>query len=449
MNRKNTSESAIDIPSTAYVIGIAGGTASGKTTFTMKLLEGLGQNAVHFSFDMFYRGITDGINPDFYDFDQPSSLDFDLAFECLKKLKNKQAAEIPIYDFVTHSRREEKTIAEPANLVIIEGILALHDPRIRDLMDLKIFVNVEPDEALCRRLLRDIGERGRSYTEVLSRYNRFVRIDYKQFIKPTIKYADLIVPSKSAAEKGSRKSDTDIALNVILKKVKDKLKVYENGREHTKNTNAIFKTLIATTKKLTEQGSNRLYLDYRDHNSEYLFMQELCSRDTDFNFDFEHLRMLMKIWWERLMRKAERIISEDLKKPYAELECDMKFSKAENIFAESESPINAHLILEPLFYKNFVRDNFDYYKENKGSLGHINHPKYIICVFTSEEMALEWLELLPTFKIIPLFVVDWNSQLIKYLQDKYDARGKTLHEDFKGISRTIKEKELKTRKGKK
>lgn len=118
----------------------------------MKLKEGLQRDIRHFSFDMFYYGVAPDVDPDFYDFDHPSSLDFDAAYECIKKLKNKQVANIPIYDFVTHSRsKTETTIAQPASVVIVEGILAFHDPRIRDLMDLRVFVRVEPDEALCRR----------------------------------------------------------------------------------------------------------------------------------------------------------------------------------------------------------------------------------------------------------------------------------------------------------
>lgn len=128
---------------------------------------------------MFYFGVPDDVDPDFYDFDHPSSLDFDEAYECIKKLHNMEAASIPVYDFVTHARsKTETTRAEPGNIVIVEGILAFHDKRIRDLMDLKIFVQVEPDEALCRRLIRDIGERGRSYEEVLTRYNRYVKTDH-------------------------------------------------------------------------------------------------------------------------------------------------------------------------------------------------------------------------------------------------------------------------------
>lgn len=149
--------------------------------------------------------------------------------------------------------------------MIIEGILAFHDPRIRDLIDLKIFVHVEPDEALCRRLLRDIGERGRSYSSVLLRYNRFVRVDFKQFIKPTMKYAHLIVPSACHHENTNREH-TNIALNVILNKIKDKLNSIKSGQPGFKEvieTSINFKEMTKPSYDLLKMKLSNVYFNFK------------------------------------------------------------------------------------------------------------------------------------------------------------------------------------------
>jgi uridine kinase len=136
-----------------------------------------------------------GTNPANYDFDHPSSLDFEAVFQSLKDLREMKVTKIPVYSFITNAKvpGEFKEI-KPKHFVIFEGIMAFYDERIRDLLDLKIFIHCDSDISLCRRVMRDIQDRGRDATEVLTRYNKFVREDYNNFVKPCMKYADIVLP---------------------------------------------------------------------------------------------------------------------------------------------------------------------------------------------------------------------------------------------------------------
>ena len=132
-------------------------------------------------------------NPDDYDFDHPSSLDFDYMLECLKKLEKREDTEVPNYCFVTHSRLPEKKLVKSADIIIFEGLLCMHDERIRDMYDLKLFVDYDTDLALARRIKRDIAERGRDQKEVITRYMRFIKHDYIQFVLPQRNCVNFIV----------------------------------------------------------------------------------------------------------------------------------------------------------------------------------------------------------------------------------------------------------------
>lgn len=147
------------------------------------------------------------MNPDDYDFDHPSSFDFDEIILCLGKLLNGEEVEIPNYSFVEHARMKERVLVKPTDILIFEGIMSLHKKEIRDMLDLKIFIDCELDIALARRISRDIRDRGRDVHEVLGRFNRFVRKNYKEFVLPTMKFADLVVPGGGP---------NHIALNLLL-----------------------------------------------------------------------------------------------------------------------------------------------------------------------------------------------------------------------------------------
>lgn len=156
-------------------------------------------------FDAFYKGLSEEQHEHAadYNFDSPNALDFDLAYEKILQLLKYQDVEIPIYDFVTHKRNENEhrqLAAQP--ILIFEGIFALYEKRFRDLMDLTIFVLTDDDLRLARRIKRDMAERGRMIQDILAQYNRFVKSSYDEFTKPTMKYADIIVPRGKENVKG-------------------------------------------------------------------------------------------------------------------------------------------------------------------------------------------------------------------------------------------------------
>ena len=178
------------------ILGICGGSASGKTSVCRKVQEALGLDCTVLEMDNFYRGLTPEERPNVadYNFDHPNAIDFEEIFLAIKTLANGNDAEIPIYDFKTHSRTSNKKIIKANKLILYEGIYSLYDPRVREMMKLKIFVQTDDDSRLCRRLKRDTIERGRSVEGVLQQYFRFVKPSYDEFILPTMKYADIIIP---------------------------------------------------------------------------------------------------------------------------------------------------------------------------------------------------------------------------------------------------------------
>jgi len=177
-------------------VGIAGGTASGKTTVCHTIKEALGVECTVVAMDAFYKGIPEDqlhlVHE--YNFDHPNALDHDEIYSVVNKLLNWEDAEMPVYDFKTHKRLEETQNLPAANFVILEGIYALYEKRMRDLMSLKIFVQTDDDIRLGRRMLRDRQERGRDIEGILNQYFKFVKPSYDEYIKPTMKKADIIVP---------------------------------------------------------------------------------------------------------------------------------------------------------------------------------------------------------------------------------------------------------------
>ncbi len=180
------------------VIGIAGGTGSGKTTVVNKILKELPEGEVGvISQDSYYKDTThlsynERIN---INFDHPRSIDFELLTNHLKQLKHNEPIHQPVYSFVKHNRTGDTTLTHPRKVMIVEGILILTNPELRDLCDIKIFVHADSDERLIRRLKRDISERGRDLNEVLIRYQETLKPMHDQFIEPMKEYADIIIPN--------------------------------------------------------------------------------------------------------------------------------------------------------------------------------------------------------------------------------------------------------------
>ncbi|MBF8150736.1 uridine kinase [Winogradskyella sp. F6397] len=180
------------------IIGIAGGTGCGKTTVVNTILKELPEGQVGvISQDSYYK---DTSHLSFEErvkinFDHPRSIDFELLEEHLKELKEGKSINQPVYSFVKHNRTGDIVITKPRKVMIVEGILILSHPEIRELFDIKIFVHADSDERLIRRLKRDITERGRDINEVLQRYQSTLKPMHQQFIEPMKEYADIIIPN--------------------------------------------------------------------------------------------------------------------------------------------------------------------------------------------------------------------------------------------------------------
>lgn len=178
------------------LVGICGGSASGKTSICRKVQEGLGVDCTVLEMDNFYKGLTEEElqNVSEYNFDHPSALSFEDIYAAIKTLMSGNDAEISIYDFKTHKRTGMTQTVRTNKLILYEGIYSLYDPKLRDMMKLKVFVHTDDDLRLCRRLKRDTIERGRSVEGVLDQYFKFVKPSFDEYILPTMKFADIIVP---------------------------------------------------------------------------------------------------------------------------------------------------------------------------------------------------------------------------------------------------------------
>lgn len=180
-----------------YLIGISGGSGGGKTSVANLIHRSLGRdNSLLFSMDTYYKDLTPEQEKDLsnYNFDTPDALDLDLLYEHLNDLMNWKDIQMPTYDFSTNKRLEQTIKLEPHKVIIFEGILAFYDERMRNLMDLKLFIDLDDDIRLSRRIYRDIISRGRQMETVLERYHKFVKTAYNNYIKPTKEYADIIIP---------------------------------------------------------------------------------------------------------------------------------------------------------------------------------------------------------------------------------------------------------------
>ncbi len=180
------------------IIGIAGGTGSGKTTVVNQILNEIsGDEICVISQDSYYKK-TDNLTYEQrtkINFDHPKAIDFELLVKHLKDLKENKIIEQPVYSFVTHNRLKDTLRTHPRKVIIVEGILIFNNIELRDMFDIKIFVHADADERLIRRLRRDIKERGRDLDEVLTRYQDTLKPMHQQFIEPTKNFADIIIPN--------------------------------------------------------------------------------------------------------------------------------------------------------------------------------------------------------------------------------------------------------------
>ncbi|KAM3840281.1 uridine-cytidine kinase 2 [Vipera latastei] len=207
-----------------FLIGVSGGTASGKSSVCAKIIQLLGQNEVNhhqkqvviLSQDSFYRVLTTEQKAKalkgHFNFNHPDAFDNELIVQTLKKIMDGKAVQIPVYDFISHSRKEETVRVYPADVVLFEGLLVFYNEEVRDLFQMKLFVDIDPDTRLSHRVLRDISKRGRDLEQILSQYITFVKPAFEEFCLPTKKYADVIIP---------RGMDNVVAINLIVQHIQD------------------------------------------------------------------------------------------------------------------------------------------------------------------------------------------------------------------------------------
>lgn len=196
------------------IIGIAGGTGSGKTTLTQRIKEAFADDVVVLSHDYYYKS---NANLTFEErtklnYDHPNAFDTDLLIEHMRALKEGKTIHHPVYSFVEHTRLEETVETKPAKVIILEGILIFENKELCDLMDIKVFVDTDADLRLIRRLLRDVKERGRDLDSVINQYTQTVKPMHEEFVDPSKKRADIIIPEGGF---------NSVALSMLLEQVRN------------------------------------------------------------------------------------------------------------------------------------------------------------------------------------------------------------------------------------
>ena len=201
------------------VIGIAGGTGSGKTTLMDNLVKRFGDRVTVLSHDNYYRRRDDMTLEERkkVNYDEPAALETDLMARHLDLLRRGQAISCPVYDFKNHNRSDRTVTVEPRPVIIVEGILIFEDESLRDLMDIRIFVDTDADVRLCRRIARDVGQRGRTLESVLDQYQATVKPMHEKYVEPSKKHANLVVPEGG---------QNYVALDMILSRIQRHL---DNG----------------------------------------------------------------------------------------------------------------------------------------------------------------------------------------------------------------------------
>lgn len=194
------------------IIGIAGGTGSGKFTFTNRLRDRFGDNITVIYHDNYYKRHDDipfeerkKLN-----YDHPDALETDLLIEHIKRLRNGESVECPVYDYTVHNRSDKTVRIDPRKIILIEGILLLADPRLRSLLDIKIYVEADADERILRRILRDVKERGRDIDNIVEQYLTTVKPMHYLYVEPTRATADIVINSGM----------NDVAFDIVQSKIR-------------------------------------------------------------------------------------------------------------------------------------------------------------------------------------------------------------------------------------
>lgn len=199
------------------IIGICGGTGSGKTTISRAIVDSVGaQNVILIEQDSYYRNLADMPLDERHqaNFDHPDAIDSDMLVNHIKRLKQGEPIEMPVYDMVTHTRYDRTEKLDPKPVVIVEGILIFSEPRILASLDVRVFVDTPDDVRLMRRLRRDVIERGRTFERTLEQYERTIRPMHFEFVEPSKRHADIIIPEGS---------NTGVTIEFLCSMVREKL----------------------------------------------------------------------------------------------------------------------------------------------------------------------------------------------------------------------------------
>lgn len=248
-----------------FVIGVAGGTASGKTTVCDRIVQRLhDQCVVMLNQDSFYRTLTEAELADVknFNFDHPDAFDTPALLECLNGLKRGRPVNVPTYDFSAHRRGTETKRVDPAKVIILEGILVLHIPELREQCSMRIYVDTDDDLRLARRIQRDVQERGRDVTGVLEQYQRFVKPAFDNFVAPSRRYADIIIPWQ--------RGDNLVAIDLITQHIKSKLSCHELVRHYP--------NLEIMPSNFQIRGMHTIIRDATTSKNDFVFMADRLTR---------------------------------------------------------------------------------------------------------------------------------------------------------------------------
>lgn len=195
------------------IIGVAGGSASGKTTVANRLKEEFAESVALLNHDCYYKAHDEMPFEERckLNYDHPTAFDTERLIQDILQLKNGNSIERPVYDYGIHNRAKETVKVDPARVIIVEGFLIYENIELRNLMDIKIFVDTDADERIIRRILRDVKERGRSLDSIINQYTETVKPMHEQFVEPTKKYADVIIP---------RGGMNEVAVKMLIERIK-------------------------------------------------------------------------------------------------------------------------------------------------------------------------------------------------------------------------------------
>ena len=371
------------------------------------------------------KSLPGNLHPDDYDFDHPTSLDFNYILKCLQELLTEKKTESPLYCFKTHKRLKEEKKLFCKDVLVFEGILSLYDERIRNLFDLKIFIQCDADIALARRIKRDIKDRGRDINEVLTRYNRFVKEDFQKFVKPQAKYVDLIIPGGA---------NNDKALNLLAHNLSEIL----NEKRGSKRRKKSFVISYQDSMKICLDNSN-----WKINSS--LFLKFNQNRNSLNNLLFSTLESNDNILWKTSMKYFIKFLFNHLFKLIKKdlgIDNFAELNKNEfDLFLDFDQEIEVKENKNSRFVVIFTHSLSDKNHENveKIKKNHLKTPIYHLSLFGQKSHFENLIKESCLLKILCLFPLDDLNEFDELVKDKLD---KNIYDISKKLYTEIAKKEF-------